>query len=103
VQQCRTPSTRWRCGGHASTAAAVVGVCATVVILVCLFLLVSRGSWSQLDVVAALGALSGGAASGVFDRINPALSPQFLRVQLLLGFLIITHLSVIASFSCGAY
>jgi lipoprotein signal peptidase len=81
----------------------VLAILGGIVILICLFLVVWRGSWSQLDVVAALGAISGGAASGVFDRINPALSTQFLRVQLPLGFRIETQVSETAFVLGAAY
>jgi len=85
---------------HGSEVLAILGA---ILIPVGLFLLVWRGSWSQLDVVAALGALLGGAASAAIDRFYPGLSTQFILAQLPMGVRIETSLSEIAFILGAAY
>ena len=85
---------------HGSEVLAILGA---ILIAIGLFLLVWRGSWSQLDVVAALGSLLGAAASGAVDRFSPSLSTQFLLAQLPMGVRIETSLSEIAFVLGGAY
>jgi len=85
---------------HGSEVLAILGA---ILIPVGLFLVVWRGSWSQLDVVAALGTLLGSAASGAVDRFSPALSTQFLMAQLPMGVRIETSLSEIAFILGAAY
>ena len=85
---------------HGSEVLAILGA---ILIAIGLFLLVWRGSWSQLDVVAALGSLLGAAASGAVDRFSTSLSTQFLLAQLPMGVRIETSLSEIAFVLGGAY